>query len=363
MNDWSLSRLSIAAARAAWCELEVRAPRTPFLTHAWFEALAAVAGERAGLSCYGIGDRAGAQAFGCIGRRRVRRARVISSRALFLNETGDPELDRLTLEHNGLAGPVATEPMALHALLTGLLESESGWDELSLGWVAAERWEALRPALADLPLRAEVVDRKAYYYVDLDGMQGLEDYLASLSRNTRYQIRRAIRGYGDEDRVVLEPAADPEQAAAWFRALVDWHQAEWNARGRPGAFASDFMRRFHEHLVVHGAASGAAQVLRVSGPEGAFGYLYNLQAGDYVCNYQSGLRYSDDPKLKPGLVCHALAIGRAAAQGCGRYDLLMGDSQYKRSLANGAGEMLQVWLQRPRLRFRLERTLRGLRDR
>lgn len=357
MQDWNLSPLSIAAARDAWRELEAYAPRTPFLSHAWFDALVSVAGERAGLACYRIEAGAGMRAFGCIGRRRVRRAQVIPSRTLFLNQTGDPELDRLTLEHNGLAGSEETEPMALHALLTELLENDAGWDELSLGWLSAERWQALAPALADLPLHVNVIDRKPCYYVALDGIRGLDDYLAGLSRNTRYQIRRAIRGYGNGGSVRLEQAKDPEQAATWFRALVSWHQATWNARGRTGAFAGDFMQRFHEHLVVHETVSGAARVLRISGPEEPLGYLYNLHAGDYVCNYQSGFRYSEDPKLKPGLVGHALAIGRAATDGCGRYDFLMGDSQYKRSLANGVTEMLQIRLQRPRLRFRLERAL------
>ncbi|WP_019625800.1 GNAT family N-acetyltransferase [Thioalkalivibrio sp. ALJT] len=355
-----MSRVSLEEARALWPALDIREPGVPFLTYAWFDCLRQAAGGRVRAEPVQVTGPAGQAAFAALYRRRALRSRVIPVRVVHLNETGDASYDRLTLEHNGLAGQAGRGPQALHELLRDLLQQDPGWDEFSLGWLAATRWTGLEPALEGLDLRPVVADRKAFHYVDLQGMSGPDDYLAGLSRNTRYQIRRAMRGYGGEAALKVEPAASVEQALEWFRAMVNWHQAEWNARGKPGAFSDRFMRDFHECLIARGTTDGLAQVLRVQGADGPVGYLYNLAAGDYVCNYQSGFRYRDDPKLKPGLVCHALAIGRAAALGFARYDFLMGDSQYKRSLGNGQGEMVQVRLQRPRWRFRLERVLRRL---
>lgn len=361
MHDWRLSRLSLDDAGTAWAALDARAPAVPFLTHGWFRCLLAAADGGVIPEPVQLTGPAGQQLMAALYRRGALRSRIIPSRVVYLNETGDAELDRVTLEHNGLAGDTAHEPEALRALLEHLLAQGPEWDEFSLGWLAAERWAVLERALQGLALQPEVVDRKPFHFVDLQGLGGLEDYLAGLSRNTRYQIRRAMRGYGGEDALTVERATGSEQALKWFRAMVEWHQEEWTARGKPGAFASTFMRDFHECLITRGAPDGRAQVLRVQGVDGPVGYLYNLAAGGYICNYQSGFRYSDDPKLKPGLVCHAQAIGLAAAQGFARYDLLMGDSQYKRSLGNGQGEMLQVRLRRPRWRFRVEHTLRKLR--
>lgn len=360
MHDWTLNRLSPTDARVVWDGLEGAAPDNPFLSRAWFDCLVAAAGDRVAPELWQAAAPDGRESIAALHRARARRSRVIPSRVLHLNATGDPELDRLTLEHNGLVGAVAHEPEALRALVEGLLAAATDWDELALDWMTRERWDAVEAQLNGLGLEARVVDVRPHYYVDLRSLDGLEAYLAGLSRNTRYQIRRAMRGFGDGEGLRVESAEDAPRAREWFAAMVEWHQAEWNARGKSGAFASPFMRAFHECLIENGTGSGLARMLRVQGVHGPVGYLYNLGGGGYVCNYQSGFHYHEDPKLKPGLVCHALAIGQAAEQGLARYDLLMGDSQYKRSLANGQGEMLQIRLQRPRWRFRVERGLRRL---
>jgi len=46
--------------------------------------------------------------------------------------------------------------------------------------------------------------------------------------------------------------------------------------------------------------------------------------------------------LRPGLVCHLLAIEHYRRAGMRRYDFLGGDARYKRSFANG--EIALLWL-------------------
>ena len=91
------------------------------------------------------------------------------------------------------------------------------------------------------------------------------------------------------------------------------------------------------------------------------GYLYNFRYRDRIYAYQSGLRYEEDPRLKPGLLCHALAIDRAAADPTLRiYDFLAGDSRFKRSFAN-AMEPLDSWVvAAPRPLIRLENTVKKM---
>ena len=77
-----------------------------------------------------------------------------------------------------------------------------------------------------------------------------------------------------------------------------------------------------------------------------------------------GDREQDDPGsrrafvgfvgLSPGSVCHALVIPYNAAQGHKTYDLLVGDSQYKKSLSTHANQLVWYTIQKPRLRFKLE---------
>ncbi|WP_187147852.1 GNAT family N-acetyltransferase [Halorhodospira halophila] len=282
---------------------------------------------------------------------------------LFLNETGDPRLDYLTVEHNAPLAPVGAEAKAFAGMVEGLL-TDTDWDELCLGWVEADRWRACWLECSHLPLMPVVIDRRPYYFRGLQSRDARPDQLlSSLSSNTRQQIRRSIRQYGGLDALAFEVATDPAMAVRWFEHMVELHQARWQAQGKVGAFADPFMRAFHEHLIEAGAQDGSARMIRVQTSERVIGYLYNLRAGGYECNYQSGLAYEADPRSKPGLVSHILAMAAAAETGVHCYDFLVGESQYKRSLASGKGEMLRVSLQRRRPMLWLERQLRAARDR
>jgi CelD/BcsL family acetyltransferase involved in cellulose biosynthesis len=198
--------------------------------------------------------------------------------------------------------------------------------------------------------------------VDLERVRASGDYLSLLSANSRSQIRRAARLYQSRGPLALQAASTAEEAGAIFDELVALHRRTWEARGRPGAF-SPFVRGFHERLIARRFAAGEIQLLRVRAGDETIGCLYNFIWDGVVWFYQSGMSQSADPKLKPGLVCHAEAVAHNAALGHRRYDFLGGASQYKRTLATDEHREL-VWarVQRPRLRFRLEDGLRRARD-
>ncbi len=79
-----------------------------------------------------------------------------------------------------------------------------------------------------------------------------------------------------------------------------------------------------------------------------------------MSNYQSGIRYTDDSHLKPGLTAHQLLIEHSLGAGDSKYDLLMGDQRYKKSLSTEEGRMRYLTVQRNRLRFRVEDAARAL---
>src|SRR3546814_19708773 len=59
-------------------------------------------------------------------------------------------------------------------------------------------------------------------------------------------------------------------------------------------------------------------------------------------SYQSAFTSGISPKTKPGLMCHAAAVTRYAAEGHAIYSLLAGEDRYKQSLSTGR-ETLQWW--------------------
>ncbi len=291
-----------------------------------------------------------------------RRLRFLRSRVLHLNESGQGQFDRVTLEHNGMLAASGHEAGVVDAAVRHLSQA-GGWDEIALGALGAAdhaRWQA---AAGRRGFGYRVRWEKSFHYVDLARIReaGLP-YMDALSANTRYQIRRSMRLYAEHGPLLCEHAASADQAQEWLRDLVRLHQARWTAKGEVGAFGSDFALRHHKALVNRAWPTGGVLLTRVRAGERLVGYLYNFVRGGVVSNYQAGLVEEQNSKLKAGLVCHSLAAEDALRRGHRVYDLLMGGAHYKTSLTNAVGTLYWTVLQQRRATFELEELARRGRD-
>jgi CelD/BcsL family acetyltransferase involved in cellulose biosynthesis len=250
-------------------------------------------------------------------------------RRAFLNETGIPAADAVFIEHNGLLVQPGHEAAIVPALSVVLRR----FPALVMSGVG----DAMLAAARSVGAVQTHVTRFAPA-VDLAVLD--RPYLETLSANARSQIRRAMRYYAEPP--CLERAQSPNQALAWFAAMVLLHQASWQRRGRPGAFADASIRRFHETLIGRGFVTGQVDVLRVAAGHDVVGYLYCFAGGGRVLSYQSGFAPLAEPRAKPGLVCHALAAEFYAGRGMFAYDMLGGADRYKLTLGR-SGETLH-WI-------------------
>ena len=259
-----------------------------------------------------------------------RRSRLLGD-TLWLHESGDPALDAIFTEHNDPLLARRAPDLLLAQLLQGALQPYGGrTPRLVLSGVGeATRTAALQAGAIELPGRDRIAP-----YVDLAAIAPGTAYIDQLSANTRQQLRRSDRAYAADGELRLEVAQTAEEALAFLDALIALHAATWAARGKPGAFATDTVRRFHQCLVRRGVP-GAVELLRITAGGSMVGYLYNLVHAGRVCAYQSGFDYPGAPAhAKPGLTCHHLAIEAHRARGGQSYDFLGGADRYKRSLAN-----------------------------
>jgi CelD/BcsL family acetyltransferase involved in cellulose biosynthesis len=310
---------------------------SPFLSSSWMRAwLAATHAEPVLLRAVGAGREA---ALGWLcrvpgtGRRRV----------FALNECGDGARDVLCIEHNGLVGwagaPDEVEALARHLLAARRMVGPfAGWDELRLGGVPRDWAHAFAAAGAWVSLRAE----QPVFVAELAGPDGRGEPLHAMGAQTRRQIRRARALYARDGAVTIARASTAAERDDALACLVDLHQARWTQAGHPGAFASPVFSAFVARLVAEGAASGEVELLRVRAGTRTIAVLLNLVAGGTVANYVAGVVRETDNRLKPGLVAHAMAMDLHMAEGRRSYDLLAGESRYKRSLAARQGEL--VWL-------------------
>lgn len=350
-----------------WLDLEQRADCTSFLSWKWVGNWLALDGKEPVVL---VGQRSGQTV--CLGllefRARFRHG-VLRSRGLFLNETGDPDQDIIAIENNGLLCEAGLEEHATLAALDYLVGLPDGhpllgtWDELRMGGVAVE----LEAAALAHGLRLHTINRRGTAVVDLAALRREGGrYLDHLSANTRYQIRRSIRLYEQRGPLRLDRAQSSEEALAYFDGLKSLHQPYWVARTGKGAFSYPLLVQFHQRFMTTTSINTDYEILRIRCGDDDLGYIYNLVYGRWSGFYLGGFRFEDDNKLKPGMVCFALALQTQLdetplSQPVDVFDFLAGDQRYKTSLATRQPGLAWFDVQKPRLKLRIEDVARRAR--
>ncbi len=239
-----------------------------------------------------------------------RRHGLIRARGLYLNETGDPRFDAMTIEHNGVLTASGSDPATLDALLAWFAGRRGEADELHLSG-SLQRLPG--PALAAHRLLSSLVAVPSYS-VDLGLLAADGGLDPVLSANARQQLRRAFRHFEAQGPLGLGEASTEAEAQKWFTGLKLLHCASWARRGKAHAFIHEFFEPFHRRLIARNFAEGAIQLLEIRAGGRVIAYLYNFRHDGRVYAYQSGFADAD-PRERPGVVGHALAIRHACARG------------------------------------------------
>jgi CelD/BcsL family acetyltransferase involved in cellulose biosynthesis len=295
-----------------------------------------------------------------LGHNKHTRYGCIHSNSYYLNYTGLPLYDSLTLEYNQVLGQANT--IEVLTKIINALPKE--WDELHLPYLDTYLFpgNCLPKIIEGYKIRFS--KQQPSYYVELKNIDETQDsYLNLLSGNTRNNIRRAMKKLNNLGALQLEPANDEKMALIIYDELTAMHQRAWQSRGQAGAFSGDWFNNFHRELIKERFSSGEVQLLRIACGEKTLGCLYNFVYQGTIYYYQSGFNYADFNDNKPGLVCHALAISFNANQGHTVYDFLAGDTQYKKSLATHKNQMVSCIIQKPYLRFCVENRMKKLKTR
>jgi CelD/BcsL family acetyltransferase involved in cellulose biosynthesis len=331
---------------ADWLGLEAAAEGSPFTTWAWIATwLRNLPDDVAPLVFRGR-DEAGLAALGLLVQAKERGVgRLFGRHSLHLQETANAELDEITVEYSGLLVRRGAEQPAYAALFDALGEWPRGWRRLRIA--ATAHGDAIAAALPD-SMRAVSVDAQPAHYVDLAAVRaGGGDYMATLGRSTRSSLRQTARAYARLGPLRSQVAADAGTALAWLAELEALHTRYWRSRGRPGAFASEFFRRFHRDLVTAGTRSGYTRVIRVTAGDCVVGYLYTLCWRSRIYFYNSGLNYGLLEKGdRPGAAALYLAIEQAMHEGFDEFDFLAGAQGYKARMSTASRRLHSIDVRR-----------------
>jgi len=154
----------------------------------------------------------------------------------------------------------------------------------------------------------------------------VDDYLATLGKKERHEIRRKVRRAEAVGDLTLTDSADP---VADLPEFIDLHQRRWGVDGlfpdTPGGEQSRvFIRRLFELFGPDGPLRLA--FLAVGGRRIAAGIAF--ETPDAVLYYNAGVD-PDARELSPGVLMVERYVRRALERGIARMDFLRGDEPYK----------------------------------
>ncbi len=185
--------------------------------------------------------------------------------------------------------------------------------------IPAEVVDAVVEGLEGGGANVEVADDTVTAVVPLPDT--FDDYLASIGKKQRHELRRKRRRYLEE---VGEMLHEAHHDAGW--AFVEFVRLHRLASGPKGSFMTVEMEALFRSLVV--LEGWRIDLLRVPGTERAAAAIFGYADADGYFLYNSAY----DPGLaaaSPGWVLLGSMIERAIREGRPRFDFLKGDEEYK----------------------------------
>lgn len=155
-----------------------------------------------------------------------------------------------------------------------------------------------------------------------------EDYLATLSKSHRKQIRRADRSTLGTERAKWRLVKSAEQLNVEWPLFVDLHQRRRQSLGEPGCFASRQFAAFHREVAERFLALDKLRLSFLDLDGHPVAVEYQFAGGGRLFAYQGGF----DPNLldqEPGRLSLIATLKSAIDQGFKEIDFLRGDEPYK----------------------------------
>ena len=155
-----------------------------------------------------------------------------------------------------------------------------------------------------------------------------EDYVGTLSKSHRKQVRRMERRQLGSGRATFHTVDSEGELELGMRILVDLHQRRRKSLGEPGCFASERFSSFLHAFARDLCAAGKLRLawIEIEGVPAAAEFQVADATTTYA--YQAGV----NPDLlddEPGRIINIATIRRAIEQGHTAFDFLRGDEPYK----------------------------------
>lgn len=332
--------INIAHLQSEWTQLHRQAQASFFLSWQWVSTWLETFKPEALLLRVTQGEKL--VGLGLFSSRQFKKFKFLPCQKVCLLQMGDEQQDQIWIEHNAVLCAPSFRNQIHSELADQFIQSNIAWDVLVFSGVQQDIYEKLEQNKNTF---ARELWRAPTYSVDLKGVKKKHpSYIASLSRNTRYQINRAIKGWKTHGELKLESAKEWPQCEEFYNFAAQQHQKKWGEK--QSGFYNPYFCQFHQALIKNSWPSQCIDLLALTLNGQPIAVLYNFVMYKTVYFYLSGIDYNHDSKLKPGLVIHALAIQNYMDLGYDSYDFLGGAAQYKQSLGAATEDIAGIEIMR-----------------
>ncbi|WP_280833637.1 GNAT family N-acetyltransferase [Mycolicibacterium frederiksbergense] len=309
-------RLDDSTLATAWKQLQGRGGvRTPFLSHEWYGAMAAVPTLIA--SAEALVCRRGEAVVGLLPVEITVRDG--------LRTLGVAGWHWFTPDHlDVVAAPEDQHDVARH--IATHLAGRRDWDVLDLDALAED--SVLAPALRSAMRPPRFVARPDEA-VSIRSRRVAATEEPTVGKWSRKRLRRTLRLI-EQHGGTLELVSDPDQVPVLLDTLMSLHRARFQDRST--VFATPERRRFHRIAARAMSEAGQARIARLAVGDVDAALLYVLSWRSTAYLYSSGLR----PEIlqSGGSALRDWVFTQASSEGFDTVDFLRGDQEWKDHLAD-----------------------------
>ncbi|KAA3658315.1 MAG: GNAT family N-acetyltransferase [Calditrichaeota bacterium] len=188
----------------------------------------------------------------------------------------------------------------------------------------------LLPLLQDWARQQGLHAEKQYWktcpFIPLQG--NYEDFIGSLSKNMRYNVRRRTRNLEKNHKVVFRKSETAEDAEKTVGVLYELHRKRWETKEGESKFDDPLREKFHAIIAAPLLDGGYLRFYILEVDDVPVATLYCFAYDGHVYYYQAGM----EPELEKksiGMVVMGKAIEASFEEGAHEYDFLRGLEDYK----------------------------------
>jgi hypothetical protein len=294
--------------------------------------------------------------------QKTTRYKILNCTQWFLHRCGNEDDDQIWIENNDFLTTVENKEAVTQAIWCKIFSQHSYVDEFLIAIHHS------KPELFDLPTQQQYSSIPLYvekgYYLSLKNIVTIDEYLATLSKNTRKQIKRSNKLLHHQGEFHFSVAQLAKQQKQLLEQSKQWHIDKWQQTDTPSGFINPKFTEFHRNLITHQHESAKTLVASLRIDKELYGCLYCFIGDNCAYFYLSALKPITDNRVKLGLTLHELFIQWLIENEPNviKYDFLAGEARYKKSLASHQDDHCYLLIQKNSIKFKIEKGLKLIKN-